>query len=97
MSPGSWNLQQAYQQVYPHASVIPGEVYLSSGFEAGKNICCAYDESGSLLGYAPLFPALTEDPKHPAYALGGSEDKPAVELSPGGEGRFVRPPSGSHR
>lgn len=58
-------LQQAYQQVYAHASVIPAEVYLSSGFEAGKNICCAFDESGSLLGYAPLFPALTEDPKIP--------------------------------
>ena len=63
--PGIMALQQAYQQAYPHASVIPGEVYLSSGFEAGKNICCAFDENGSLLGYAPLFPALTEDPKIP--------------------------------
>ena len=58
-------LQQAYQQVYPNASVIPGEVYLSSGFEDGKNIFCAFDESGCLQGYAPLFPNLTIEPHIP--------------------------------
>jgi ribosomal protein S18 acetylase RimI-like enzyme len=58
-------LQQAYQQVYPNASVIPGEVYLSPGFGDGKNIFCALDEKGFLQGYAPLFPALTENPQIP--------------------------------
>lgn len=30
-------LQQAYQQISPHAAVIPGEVYLSPGFEEDGN------------------------------------------------------------
>ena len=35
-------LQQAYQQVYPQATVIPGEVYLSPGFAEGENIFCNF-------------------------------------------------------
>jgi hypothetical protein len=58
-------LQHAYQQVYPNASLIPGDVYLSAGFEQGKNIFCAFDEGGTLAGYAPLFPNLTQDPLIP--------------------------------
>ena len=58
-------LQRAYQGLYPNAAVIPGEVYLSPGFEDGKNVFCAFDESGCLQGYAPLFPNLTEDPQIP--------------------------------
>jgi ribosomal protein S18 acetylase RimI-like enzyme len=58
-------LQQAYRQAYPYAAVIPGEVYLSAGFEDGKNIFCAFDEEQNLLGYAPLFPSLTDDPRLP--------------------------------
>jgi ribosomal protein S18 acetylase RimI-like enzyme len=58
-------LQQAYQRVYSKAIVIPGEVYLSAGFSDGKNIFCAFDEGGSLQGYAPLFPYLTEDAQIP--------------------------------
>jgi hypothetical protein len=58
-------LQRAYQGAYPNATVIPGEVYLSAGFEDGKNIFCAFDESGCLQGYAPLFPNLTEDSQIP--------------------------------
>lgn len=58
-------LQQAYQEVYPNASVIPGEVYLSPGFGDGKNIFCAFDEKGFLQGYAPLFPVLAENPQIP--------------------------------
>jgi ribosomal protein S18 acetylase RimI-like enzyme len=54
-------LQHAYQAVYPNASLIPGEVYLSAGFEGGKNIFCVFNESGSLQGYAPLFPNLVDD------------------------------------
>lgn len=58
-------LQQAYQRVYPNATVIPGEVYLSSSFDYGKNIFCAFDEKGCLQGYAPLFPNLTAEPQIP--------------------------------
>jgi len=58
-------LQQAYQHIYPQAAQIPGEAYLSPGFEAGKNIFCAWDLEGSLLGYAPLLPVLTDDPRLP--------------------------------
>jgi ribosomal protein S18 acetylase RimI-like enzyme len=58
-------LQKAYQQLYPNAKVIPGEVYLSPGFGDGKNIFCALDEKGLLQGYAPLFPALIENPQIP--------------------------------
>jgi ribosomal protein S18 acetylase RimI-like enzyme len=63
--PAITKLQQTYQQASPHAPVIPGEVYLSPGFEDGKNIFCAYDEKGELLGYAPLLPVLTDDPGLP--------------------------------
>ena len=31
-------LQHTYQTIYPNAAVIPGEVYLSPGFEDDKNI-----------------------------------------------------------
>ena len=58
-------LQQAYQQVYPNATVIPGEVYLSSGFDDGENIFCTFDEKECLQGYAPLFPNLTVEPQIP--------------------------------
>jgi ribosomal protein S18 acetylase RimI-like enzyme len=58
-------LQRAYQGIHPNAAVIPGEVYLSTGFEDGKNIFCAFDESGNLQGYAPLFPNLKEDSQIP--------------------------------
>jgi ribosomal protein S18 acetylase RimI-like enzyme len=58
-------LQRAYQGIYPNTAVIPGEVYLSPGFEGGKNIFCALDENGGLQGYAPLFPNLTEDTQIP--------------------------------
>lgn len=58
-------LQRAYQGIYPNAAVIRGEVYLSPGFEDGKNIFCAFDENGCLQGYAPLFPNLTEDSQFP--------------------------------
>lgn len=58
-------LQRAYQSIHPNAAIIPGEVYLSAGFEDGKNIFCAFDENGCLQGYAPLFPNLTEDSQIP--------------------------------
>ena len=63
-------LQQAYQHTYSHAAVIPGEVYLSPGFENGRNIFCAFDEQGILQGYAPLLPVLTDshDLPHTVWA-----------------------------
>jgi ribosomal protein S18 acetylase RimI-like enzyme len=60
--PAITSLQKAYQQAYPHATVVPGEIYLSPGFEEGRNIFCALDESGQMLGYAPLYPVLTQSP-----------------------------------
>ena len=39
-------LQGEYQEAYPFAAIIPGETYLSAGFENGKNIFCAFDEGG---------------------------------------------------
>jgi ribosomal protein S18 acetylase RimI-like enzyme len=58
-------VQEAYRQAYPHASVVPGEAYLSPGFEGGKNIFCAFDGKGMLQGYAPVFPVLIEAPNLP--------------------------------
>lgn len=57
--PAVVELQSAYADCYPDAPVIPGEVYLSPAFEG--NIFCAFDESGTLLGYAPLYPVLMRD------------------------------------
>jgi ribosomal protein S18 acetylase RimI-like enzyme len=54
-------LQSAYAVVYPDAPVIPGEVYLSPAFEGGRNIFCAIEENGNLVGYAPLYPVLMRD------------------------------------
>jgi ribosomal protein S18 acetylase RimI-like enzyme len=59
-------LQRAYQQVYPSATIIPGEVYLSPGFENGNNIICAFDENHALQGYAPLYPNLPSESQTPA-------------------------------
>lgn len=55
-------LQQAYQAIYADAVVIPAPVYLSGSFEEGKNVLCAFDEQGTLRGYAPLFPNLILEP-----------------------------------
>lgn len=54
-------LQKAYTKVYADAPIIPGEVYLSPGFENGQNVFCAFDAKGNLLGYAPLYPVLMRD------------------------------------
>lgn len=57
-TPALLELQSAYTADYPDAPVIPGEVYLAPAFENGQNIFCAIDESGKLVGYAPLYPVL---------------------------------------
>lgn len=62
-------LQSAYTSVYPDATVIPGEVYLSPAFEGGRNVFCAIDECGSLLGYAPLYPVLMREPSDLPHTL----------------------------
>jgi ribosomal protein S18 acetylase RimI-like enzyme len=54
-------LQWAYKDVYPDAPAIVGEHYLSPAFKGGQNVFCAFDESGKLVGYAPLYPALMLD------------------------------------
>ena len=56
------HLQNAYSLVYPDAPVIPGEVYLSPAYEGGQNLFCAVNESGTLVGYAPLYPVLIREP-----------------------------------
>ncbi len=58
-------LQRAYQRAYPHAVVVPGEVYLSPGFEEGRNIFCAFDDEEYIEGYAPVMPVMA---KYPAAA-----------------------------
>ena len=52
-------VQSAYSAIYPDASVVPGEVYFAPPFEG--NIFCAIDESGKVVGYAPLYPVLVRD------------------------------------
>ena len=59
--PSVVHLQKSYAEIYPDARVIPGELYLSPGFENGRNVFCAFDESGKLSGYAPLYPVLMRD------------------------------------
>lgn len=56
--PAIGELQTAYSAIYPDAPIIPGEVYLSPAYEGGRNLFCAIDEKGELLGYAPLYPVL---------------------------------------
>ena len=55
------DLQSAYSAIYPDAPVIPGEVYLSPAFQDGRNLFCAIDECGELVGYAPLYPVLMRE------------------------------------
>jgi GNAT superfamily N-acetyltransferase len=57
--PNLVELQKAYAEVFPDAQVIPGGAYLSPAF--ADNVFCAFDESGKLVGYAPLYPVLMRD------------------------------------
>jgi ribosomal protein S18 acetylase RimI-like enzyme len=56
--PAVVDLQWAYKEVYPDARAIVGEHYLSPAFEGGRNVFCAFDQSGKLVGYAPLYAVL---------------------------------------
>jgi ribosomal protein S18 acetylase RimI-like enzyme len=62
-------LQLAYSAVYPDAPVIPAEQYLSPAFEGGRNVICAIDGDGDLLGYAPLYPVLMREPSDLPHTL----------------------------
>jgi ribosomal protein S18 acetylase RimI-like enzyme len=59
--PAIMRLQAGYAAEYPGVPVIPGEVYLSPGFESGRNVFCAFDAAGGLVGYAPVYPVLVPD------------------------------------
>jgi GNAT superfamily N-acetyltransferase len=65
--PAVMELQSAYSTVYPDAPVIPGEIYLSPAFEG--NIFCAVDETGKVVGYAPLYPVLIRDESQTPHTL----------------------------
>lgn len=58
-------LQLAYQKVYPKAVVIPGEVYLSPFLDHGKNMICAYDDTGVMRGYSGVNIYFSEKPSVP--------------------------------
>jgi GNAT superfamily N-acetyltransferase len=62
-------IQAAYTAIYPDAPIIPGEIYLSPGFEGGRNLFCAFDEKHELIGYAPLYPVLVRDPSELPHTL----------------------------
>ena len=63
------DLQNAYSKTYPEAQVLPGEVYLSPGFEGGQNVFCALDECGKMVGYAPLYPVLMREESQLPHTL----------------------------
>lgn len=71
-------LQRLYQRAYPHASVIPGEVYLSPGFDSGANIFCAFDDDEDLMGYAPLLAVLAQEPGRPHTAWAEVKTDPSL-------------------
>jgi ribosomal protein S18 acetylase RimI-like enzyme len=58
-------LQLAYQKVYPKAVVIPGEVYLSPFLDHGKNMVCAFDDTGTMKGYTGVNIYVSENPTIP--------------------------------
>lgn len=63
------DLQNGYSKFYPDSQVVPGEAYLSPGFEGGRNVFCAFDESGQMVGYAPLYPVLMRDESRLPHTL----------------------------
>src|SRR5271157_4798651 len=59
------DLQLAYQKVYPKAVVIPGEVYISPFLNGGKNMICAFDDTGRMKGYTGVNIYLADKPDMP--------------------------------
>ena len=75
-------LETAYTAVYPDAPIIPGEVYLSPAYEGGRNMFCATDERGKVVGYAPLYPVLMRGASNLPHTLWTEiKTHPACEAS----------------
>ncbi|WP_052410159.1 GNAT family N-acetyltransferase [Paenibacillus durus] len=55
-----YNVQVAYNKVFPETSVIPGEAYLSPEFDNG-NMFCALNGQGLLEGYSSIYPIMAAD------------------------------------
>lgn len=63
-------LQKRYAQAWPGAAVIASDVYAHPAFDDGRNIPCAFDGKGRLVGYAPLFPVrVTGEASDDAHTL----------------------------
>jgi ribosomal protein S18 acetylase RimI-like enzyme len=54
-------LDKKYCNAFPDSSPVQAELYLSPEFEDGKDVFCAFDEQGTLVGYAPVYAALAEE------------------------------------
>ena len=55
------SLNSKYHHRYPKAELIDEDMLRSPNYDDGKNIICAFDNSGKLAGYIPLAPHLTQD------------------------------------
>jgi ribosomal protein S18 acetylase RimI-like enzyme len=64
------DLQYTYQKVYPKAVVIPAEVYLSPFLNGGENMICAFNDEGTLKGYAGVNVYLAQQPDAPHTVWG---------------------------
>lgn len=68
--PAVVQLQTRYSQIYPGVPVVPGEIYLSPGFQEGRNVFCALDPQGQLLAYAPVFAQIVDGaPAHIPHSV----------------------------
>lgn len=55
------SFQQKYARSWPIFVVLPGEIYLSPGFNTQQVVCCAYDDE-RLLVIAPLYFQVVKSP-----------------------------------
>jgi len=53
-----YSLNKRYSKAFPVSSAVQAEVYNSPEFEGGKNVFCAFNDEGTLVGYAPVYPVL---------------------------------------
>jgi hypothetical protein len=54
-------LDKKYNKAVPDSSAVQAEVYNSPEFEEGKNVFCAFNEEGALVGYASIYPVLAAE------------------------------------
>ncbi|HEY8349100.1 MAG TPA: hypothetical protein PK767_09220 [Clostridiales bacterium] len=45
-------LDRKYKKVFPDSAEVQAELYNSPEFEGGRDVFCAFDETGALVGYA---------------------------------------------